>query len=227
MPRAHVVTLVLLLTTGPAVADDAIKKLAASNPAPASEAANPAHAAAAKRVERLHDSLIAVMKSAEAGTDFSGRTAELQPALVQGFDLPFMAEKSVGRHWKKASEKERAELVDTFTRYMVATYAGRFHGYSGQSFETLGVEPSGRGTLLVRTQVVDPGGEDVSLDYRLRSHEGEWKIVDVYLSGTVSELALRRSEYSSLIQREGFDALIVALNEKIENLANTPADQAG
>ena len=58
------------------------------------------------------------------------------------------------------------------------------------------------------------------------SVDGEWKIIDVYLNGTVSELALRRSEYSSLIQREGLDSLIVALNQKITNLSeSTPADQ--
>ena len=66
----------------------------------------------------------------------------------------------------------------------------------------------------------------VQLNYRLRSVDGDWKIIDVYLNGTVSELALRRSEYSSLIKRQGFKALLVALDERIDTLASTPADQA-
>ena len=48
----------------------------------------------------------------------------------------------------------------------------------------------------------------------------------MYLNGTVSELALRRSEYSSLIKRDGFKALLAALDERIDTLAATPADQA-
>ncbi|MDJ0847093.1 MAG: ABC transporter substrate-binding protein [Myxococcota bacterium] len=225
--RALVVTLALFVSSAPAFADGAsTAQLAATAPSSKGEIPDAARAAVTERVERLHVVLLQVMKSAEAGTGFTGRFDELEPVLIESFDLPFMAEKSVGRYWKKASSEERAELVDTFTRYMIANYAGRFHGYSGQSFETLRVETSARGTLLVRTRLVDPTGDDVNLDYRMRSHEGAWKIVDVYLNGTVSELALRRSEYSSLIQREGFEALLVALNEKIETLANSPADQA-
>jgi hypothetical protein len=40
------------------------------------------------------------------------------------------------------------------------------------------------------------------------------------LNGTISELALRRSEYSSLIQREGFAALLSALDQRIDDLAS-------
>jgi phospholipid transport system substrate-binding protein len=79
----------------------------------------------------------------------------------------------------------------------------------------------------VRSRLVESDGEVIQLNYRLRPVDGKWKIIDVYLNGTVSELALRRSEYSSLIQREGFDSLLVALNQKIDNLAeSTPAAQS-
>jgi phospholipid transport system substrate-binding protein len=71
---------------------------------------------------------------------------------------------------------------------------------------------------------VDPNDENVKLDYRLRAADGGWKIVDVYLNGTVSELALRRSEYSSLIKRKGLEALLAALDERIDSLASAPAD---
>jgi phospholipid transport system substrate-binding protein len=184
----------------------------------------PPAAEAVAVVEHLHAVLIEVMKEAEP-LGYQGRYERLSPVLQERFDLPFMAEKSVGRHWKTISKEERATLVQTFVRYSIANYAGRFHGYSGQHFETLGEEPSMRGTRLVRTLLVDPNDEDVKLDYRLRAADGHWKIVDVYLNGTVSELALRRSEYSSLIKREGLGALLAALDEHIDSLASEPADQ--
>ena len=189
-------------------------------PAPAGETGDPA-----KVVDRLHVALLAVMKHADA-LGYQGRFDQLAPVLHETFDLPFMAAKSVGRHWKSASEQDRDTLVQTFTRFSIANYAGRFDRYSGQTFETLDQQPATHGTILVKTSLNDPDGEVVRLNYRLRPVDGGWKIIDVYLNGTVSELALRRSEYSSLIKREGFKALLVALDERIDTLASAPADQA-
>jgi phospholipid transport system substrate-binding protein len=149
-------------------------------------------------IERLHTVLIDVMKEADA-LGYQGRHERLEPLLKQVFDLPFMAQKSVGRHWRKVSDQDRQRLLETFAEFTVANYAGRFDGYSGQHFETIREEPSLRDTVLVHSRLVDPGDDPVQLNYRLRPVDGSWKIIDVYLNGTVSELALRRSEYSSLI----------------------------
>jgi phospholipid transport system substrate-binding protein len=78
----------------------------------------------------------------------------------------------------------------------------------------------------VRTRLIEPQGEGVQLNYRLRPENGAWKIIDVYLNGTVSELALRRSEYASLINREGWHAVIAALDQRIQGFATTPADHS-
>lgn len=185
----------------------------------------PAERGPSQVVESLHESLLECMRNADA-LGYKGRYRQLAPAMQELFDLPFMAQKAVGRHWKTASPGDQERLVDTFTRYTVSNYAGRFDGFSGQRFETFGTQPSTRGTVLVRTQLVDPEGDDVKLDYRLRETDGQWRIIDVYLNGTVSELALRRAEYSSLIKREGFEALLVALDERIDEMASAPADQA-
>ena len=176
--------------------------------------------------EALQACLLDVMKNADT-VGFPGRVERLEPVLPEVFDLGFMAEKSVGRYWKTATPEEQERLVSTFTRYIIANYAGRFTGWDGQEFQILGEEPSARGTKLVRTRLVDPNREDVSLDYRLRKTEGAgWKIIDVYLDGTVSELALRRSEYSSLIKREGFDALLVKLDERIAEYETLPVKES-
>jgi phospholipid transport system substrate-binding protein len=176
-------------------------------------------------VDSLNDTLLGVMKDAEE-LGYEGRCERLSPVLRNLYDIPFMAQKSVGRYWKTTSEAERQHLLETFTEFTIANYAGNFDDYSGQTFETLGEEESTHGTMIVRSRLVDPNGEETQLNYRLRPVDGEWKIIDVYLNGTVSELALRRSEYSSLIQREGLDSLIVALNQKITNLSeSTPAAQ--
>jgi phospholipid transport system substrate-binding protein len=179
---------------------------------------------ASAAVEMLHGSLIEVMKEAEQ-LGYSGRYARLEPVMRELFDLPFMAEKAVGRYWNEATPEDRTRLVDAFSRYTIASFAGRFDAYSGQHFETLGREPSARDTLMVRTRLVDPARESVQLDYRLHANGGRWRIVDIYMNGAISELALRRSEYASLIKREGFAALLAALDARVEELSTAPADE--
>jgi phospholipid transport system substrate-binding protein len=169
-------------------------------------------------VDALHEQLIGVMKDADA-LGYQGRFEQLEPVVGRLFDISFMAEKSVGRHWKTTDDENRVELLSIFGRFTVANYAGRFNKYSNQFFETLEEETSVHGTMLVRSRLVESNGDSIQLDYRLRSVQGDWRIIDVYLNGTISELALRRSEYSSLIKREGFAALLSALNQRIDDLA--------
>jgi phospholipid transport system substrate-binding protein len=173
-------------------------------------------------VEKLHAALLSVMKDAKE-LGYAGRYERLTPVLKETYDTAYMAEKSVGRHWKQASPADQTALLDTFARFMIANYAGRFDNYSGQSFEILGEEPSAQGTMLVRSRLINPKSENVQLNYRLHPVDGKWKIIDVYLNGTVSELALRRSEYVSTIKRDGWKALIVALDERIQTLASAPS----
>ena len=169
-------------------------------------------------VDALHAALLEVMQNAET-LGYQGRFDELAGVVPGLFDTPFMAQKSVGRYWKRAAEEDRAHLLATFAKFMVANYAGNFDGYSGETFETLDKVESTHGTVVVRTRLTESSGDIIQLDYRLRRADEQWKIIDIYLNGTVSELALRRSEYSTLIEREGFDSLIVALNKKITDLS--------
>ena len=170
-------------------------------------------------VDSLHEVLISVMKDAKT-LGYGGRFERLEPVINEFFDIPFMAEKSIGRYWKTLDEENQARLLATFERFTVANYAGRFTGYSGQFFETVKEEASKYGTILVYSRLVSADGETIQLNYRLRPAKDDgWRIIDVLLNGTVSELALRRSEYSSLIRREGFAALMSALNQRIDDLA--------
>lgn len=175
-------------------------------------------------VSRLHSGILDVLREAEA-LGYQGRLNRISPTVDQTFDLRFMAEKVIGRHWKTLTDEQRARWAKLFGDMTKANYAGRLDHYSGQSFEVLGHEPAANETMVVRTKLLDPGGENVDLIYRLHSVDGGWKIVDIYLKGTVSELALRRSEYASVLKRDGFDALLVSVNQKIVGLAAGSVDQ--
>ena len=84
------------------------------------------------------------------------------------------------------------------------------------------------GTLSAGAQALSGwiGQTSLNVGYRLRRSEAGWRIIDIYFNGTVSELALRRSEYSSLIKREGFDALLVKLDERIAEYATGNVEES-
>jgi phospholipid transport system substrate-binding protein len=166
-------------------------------------------------VEQLYAVLLECLKNADA-LGLEGRRAKIAPAVASGYDVHFMAEKILGRHWSALSEADRARWTETFGSLTVATYAERMTGFTGQVFEVLKVEPSQRDTAVVYTQVVTPKEAPIAINYRMRQSGGGWRIIDVYLNGTVSELALRRSEYAAVLQRDGFEKLVASIDEKIK-----------
>lgn len=168
-------------------------------------------------VERLHGGLLEIMKQAD-DLGFQGRYDEIAPIVSGAFDLGFMGAKCVGGHWKKLSPEEQSIWLEKFRNLVAANYAGNFDRYKGERFETLGEEPGARSTRMVLTKVVVPKEDDVILNYRLRESGGEWRIIDVYLKGTVSELALRRSDFSSTLKKDGFAKLTAAIDEKIADI---------
>ena len=171
-------------------------------------------------VSTFQDTLLATMK--EAGPlGFDGRYQRLQPAMESAFDLEQMTRIVVGGRWTKLSQTERRQVVKLFRRFSVSTYASEFSGYGGEQFE-IGEDRAqpGLGTI-VETRIVFKKDKPVALNYLLRQTSQGWKIVDIYLDGTISELARRRAEFASIISSQGVDGLIALLKKKNEELAGS------
>jgi phospholipid transport system substrate-binding protein len=169
-------------------------------------------------VRRFNDTLLSIMKDGQS-LGYAGRFKRLQPVMQETFDIPLMAEKVLGSQWKGLSEADQARWRELFAEFTVANYAANFDAFTGQQFEILGEEASANDTVLVKSVVKSPGHEDVELTYRLHQAGGGWRIMDVFLKGTVSELALRRSDYSSVLERDGFGGLATVLQSRIADLA--------
>jgi phospholipid transport system substrate-binding protein len=155
---------------------------------------------------------------------FDGRYKKLEPVIQQTFDVPVMAKIAVGSGWTTFSTDEKNRLLDAFNRYMVTTYAARFKSYDGQQFQVGEVKQPAENRTLVETKLVRSNGEPISLNYLFRPDDnGSWKIIDVYLSGAISEMARMRSDFSSTVTEGGANGLIAALEKKIVQLKAEPA----
>ncbi|UPY35105.1 ABC transporter substrate-binding protein [Sediminicoccus sp. KRV36] len=175
----------------------------------------------AEVVERFHAALIAVMRDAQR-LGLRGRFDRLAPIMAQSFDLAAMARIAVGPPWTGFSPGDQAALTEAFTRWSIATYAARFDGFSGESFTTLATQTQPNGDALVRTTLNRPGAnqsggqEPVVLSYLLRGNPP--RIVDIYLTGTISELASRRAEFTALIREGGAARVIQELQGRTARL---------
>lgn len=183
--------------------------------------ASPATAAEPKAVvERFHDVLSDVMKNA-ASLGIKGRYARLRPALERAFDLPRMIRIASGPAWGEADDAMREALVDAFGRMSAGTYASQFAGYSGEAFAIDEVKPGPRESRLVATRIIKSNGESVPITYVLVNggeNPGDWQIADILLNNTISELSVRRSEYRSIIEKQGLEGLVQTLNQKATEL---------
>jgi phospholipid transport system substrate-binding protein len=187
-----------------------------------SDAAEGDSAKAQAVVNRLHETLLTVMKQAGV-LKYAGRAALLAPVVPVIFDMPSMARLVIGTGWQALPAEQQNRFVDVFARFTIATYANRFDGWSGESFETLPDVLPQQSALMVQTRLNRTDGQPpVALNYLLRAdREGNWRIIDVYLSGTISELATRRADYSMILKRDGIDKLIETIDGRIKVLAAT------
>lgn len=172
-------------------------------------------------INDLHDSLGDVMQKADE-LGYKGRYEKLAPVLESIFDLDFMGSKALGRHWKGLGPDDHKRWLEAFHRFTIANYAARFNGYAGESFKILGQEDASHDTIVVRTEIFSPDRDNdmTRLNYRLRETPGGWRVIDVYLNGSVSELALRRAEFSTAFERNGFDRVLASLESKIVDLSS-------
>jgi phospholipid transport system substrate-binding protein len=175
----------------------------------------PAGAAAppAAVIEEFYKTLLETMKNAEK-LGFNGRREKLAPAVDKAYNLPLMARLSVGPQWKSLTPEEQKRFVAGFRELTLSTYAARFDGYSGEKLEVENNQDA-QGGKIVSTKLIKSDGEPIQLNYLMRQEDGAWKIIDVYLKGTVSELATRRSEFSSVLRRDGGEALLKVMDQKI------------
>jgi phospholipid transport system substrate-binding protein len=170
-------------------------------------------------IRRLDDALLAAMKSGRT-TAFSQRFAALVPVIEQTIDLDAVLAVSVGLGWSTLPDDQKPPLRAAFLRYTVASYTANFDSYAGQVFQlSPNVRSLGNGDVIVRTKIIGSDGLATSLDYRMRDGQSGWQAVDVLEAGTISRVAVQRSDFRDLLASGGVPALMTALRQKVVTLS--------
>lgn len=175
--------------------------------------------AAVQPIRQLSDGLLRIMR-AGSSTPFPQRFQMLTPEVDRAFDLPAVLQLSVGPPWSTLPPDQQTTLLAAFRRYTVANYVNNFDNYSGQRFD---IQPDTKslpnGEQLVQTKIISGSGDSHELDYVMRRTSGAWKAVDVLADGSISRVAVQRSDFRRLVTRGGAEALIQSLNQKTSDLS--------
>ena len=177
---------------------------------------SPAEAQASHRIEAYYQQLMPTLRAA-GQLSVRERDRRFSPAITSAFDIGTMARLASGPAWSKFSGAQQAAVREAFARFLVAEYAHQVSDYSGESFVVdPQTSPEARGGgEIVKTKLLQPGGRTVQINYLVRGG----RVIDVYLNGTISDLATRRDEFASILAGGGgADPLVKTLRERTESL---------
>jgi len=167
------------------------------------------------------DEVIAILRS---DSDInSGNPAKvmnlIETKVLPHFNFMRMTQLAVGKNWRRANAQQQGALVEQFRVLLVRTYATAFTSYRDQKivYRPLRMRP-GDDDVVVKSQVLQPGGPPVAVDYSMEKTGNGWKVYDVAIEG-VSLVQNYRSTFNGEIKRGGIDGLIQALDDKNRQLA--------
>jgi len=174
-------------------------------------------ASASGVVDTLHAALIRSMKIGEDG-GYAARYKVVEPVVSEQFDLHLISRLVLGGHWSKLNAAQRQKFEKTMGRFMTANYASKFNSFSGQSFELKGEKKQGEKVAIVQATFKSGKGKTRQFDYQLRKSDTGWMLVNVAVDG-VSDLSLKRAEFTDVLKAHGFDELVAKLETRIKNMA--------
>jgi phospholipid transport system substrate-binding protein len=145
------------------------------------------------------------------------RRLEIRRTAGELFDFDEVARRALSRHWSARSPEEQVEFVRLFTDLLERSYIGRIESYAGERIVYVGESVDG-GFAIVRSKVVTSRRGETPLDYRLHLRDGRWKVYDVLIDH-VSFVATYRSEFSRIIQKESYAALLERLRKQSADAA--------
>lgn len=168
-------------------------------------------------IQALDNALLASMHAGKA-TPFPQRFNALAPAVDRAFDLGAILQTAVGLKWASFPQPRQAELLAAFRQFTIASYASKFDSYDGEKLEVLPDSRNVGADQVVETRLTPGSGDPVRLDYLMRRTPPGWKAVDVLLTGTISQVAVQRSDFRSLVGEDG-SALLASLKQKVSTLS--------
>lgn len=169
-------------------------------------------------LQKLYGALQTTMHAGR-NTPFQQRFDLLNPVIDQVFDLRTVLRLSVGPKWESLGAEAQGKLLNVYRRFTTATYVANFDKYDGETFRILPGARDNGADRIVNTEIVGSNGDTTRLDYLMRDEQGGWRVVDILLDGSISRVAVQRSDFRKILANGNVDTLIASLRKKISDLS--------
>lgn len=135
--------------------------------------------------------------------------------ILPNFDFDRVSRLVLGRNWANATKEQQAQFQKEFRTLLLRTYASALSKYQNQTIQYLPFRSQPDATrATVKTQILQPGGQPIGIDYTLEKGTNGWKVFDIVIEG-VSLVTNYRSQFNNEIrQAGGMDGLIQKIAEK-------------
>ena len=159
----------------------------------------------------------------DRSTPLAQRQDKLRQIVAASFDFREMAKSALGYHWKELTPAQQEEFTNAFVAFIEDSYLSKINDYSGQQVNFLRVTNDGPQYAQVNTDIVEPKGEPIHVNYRLLQENGTWKIYDVTVDA-ISIIANYRNQFNRVMNSKGYATLIADLKAKQAALAASLAN---
>lgn len=176
-----------------------------------------AHAATSQDVEKFVDTLgnkvLNLLKDKSASD--ASKEEQLKTIFRDNVDTDWIGQFVLGKYWREAKPEQQKKYLSLYRDFLIESYTGRFKEYSGESFKITGSRAEGADKFLLNTEIVRPNNPSVIVDYKVKTNGSSFKVYDIIVEG-VSLITTQRSEFTSVVSKNGIDALIGALEKRLK-----------
>ena len=150
---------------------------------------------------------------------YAARYAAMAPIVDRAFDLPAILKTIVGLRWAEIPAAQQQSLLGVFRAFTICNYVSNFNSNSGDVFRILPETRSVGTGRVIETEIVPKTGDAIRMDYVMRQNPSGWQASDVLETGTISQAAVQRSDFRSLLTGNDASALIASLQKKVAALS--------
>ena len=186
------------------------------SPAAMAESAG-SNAGAGKFIQTLANEAIQVLSTTKGS--LQEREDKFRTLLRDDFAMEKIGRFVVGGYWRQMTPEQKKKYQKLFSEWVLRTYSVRLGGYSGEHFQVVRTSNVGARDVIVHTRIEKSAGDGFNANWRVRKVDGHYKIIDIYVEG-VSMAVTQRSEFESVLRRNGIDGLISTLQSRLNNLSS-------
>ena len=148
--------------------------------------------------------------------DKQQKKALLKHVVAETFNYSKMIKFIYGRGWKNLNSELKIKLEETFLNFISFNYVQRFNGIKDLDFKYIDYTKLEDGKIIVETLLITSDNEPIKINYLLEQTNMKWQIFDILLTGSISEIATKKSEFFNIIKNSGAEGLIDKINQKID-----------